>query len=382
MKVVAKGYLFILLFFVIFLGKVTGSGRISETIIKVGILSGQDRIHVKCNEKFRATDIFSMDALELEPEKDYVVTVSDGGLKIGEKNTFGKIVRFYSNKKNSFIRINGRRYRDTVLATNDKGKVTVINELGLDGYLFGVLPVEVSPEWPLEALKAQAIVSRTYVLNNLGKYDSKGYDLSSDIFSQMYRGVEVENSATNRAVTETIGFVLTYEGKLAKAYFHSSCGGFTEDIKKVWGSAFKYMEGVTCPYCKDSPRYHWEVDVSPELIKQKMNAEGYNIGDVEDIKFLSRTDSGRVDDMVIKYEGGQQVLSGHRFRMAIGPNVIKSTLMSIERSRPAFHFYGRGWGHGIGMCQWGSKGMAEKGKSFNKILKFYFPHTRIDRWSY
>lgn len=356
--------------------------RVPKTIIKVGFLTGEEDVHIKNYSDVKVVDINTSEKEELKPEKNYIAKKGQTGLSIGEFE-FSNQVRLSSPEDKEFIRINGRRYRDTVILNGmEDGTVTAVNELGVDGYLFGVLPVEVSPEWPIEALKAQAVVSRTFVMNNIGKYEDAGYDLSSDVFSQVYRGVEVEDPSSNRAVKETSGQVLTYEGDLAKAYFYSSCGGYTADIKNVWGTTLPYMEGVTCGFCKDSPRYRWNKKVTPRSLKEKLNKEGYKIGEIKDIKFLSRTSSGRIDELLVIHSRGRTALTGHKFRMAVGPDIIKSTLMSIDREKPEFSFYGRGWGHGVGMCQWGAKGMAEKGYDYVDILQFYFPGVQLERWAY
>jgi stage II sporulation protein D len=358
-----------------------------ETIVRVGFLHSESSIHVKCEAGFSVVDLFSLDKGKFKKDTDYVVQPGNDdqtdseSLKIGDK-IYNKLIRLVPGKSSVFLRINGRRYRDTVIVKNENGQLTVINELGLDGYLLGVLPVEVSPAWPIESLKAQAIVSRTYVLNNLGKYSQKGYDVSADVFSQMYRGVEVEKPQTTHAVYETAGIVLMNGGKFAKSYFHSCCGGYTENVENVWGNTIKYLKSVTCPYCKNSHQYYWSRGVSPEEIKWKLNMKGYLTGDIKDIKFRSRNDSGRIGDMIIIHSKGKLKISGHRFRMAMGPSVIKSTLMSIERKKEKFHFYGRGWGHGVGMCQWGAKGLAEKGKDYKKILKYYLPGNKISKIKY
>ncbi len=356
--------------------------RVPETIVKVGFLTEVDRIQVKNYVKIKAVDISTGEKKFLSPGKNYVFQKGREGLKFGEFQ-LGNLVRLIPVQDTEFIRINGRRYRDNIIIQqNDDGTLTAINELGVDGYLFGVLPVEVSPNWPIESLKAQAVVSRTFVMNNIDKYAHKGYGLSADVFSQVFRGGEVENPTTNRAVKETSGEVLSYNADLARGYFFSSCGGYTADVKNVWGSGIPYMEGVTCGYCKDSPRYRWNKTVSPENLKMKLNSDGYNIGEIEDIKFLSRTSSGRIDEMLIIHSLGRTALTGHSFRMVIGPDIIKSTLMSLDRDKPEFSFYGRGWGHGVGMCQWGAKGMAEKGYNYRKILKFYFPEIRVEKLTY
>ncbi|MFC2091306.1 SpoIID/LytB domain-containing protein [Elusimicrobiota bacterium] len=358
------------------------SGRVYETIVRVGLFSNAKKIHIKSHGDFRVVDVFSLDKEKLKSDTDYIVTASGQDLLVGSKR-FSKQIRFIPNKRDEFLMVNGRRYRDTILILlKDGGNLTAINELGIDGYLFGVLPVEVSPKWPIEALKAQAIVSRTYVINNIGKYDSQGYDMSSDIFSQVYRGVEVENAMTNKAVNDTSGVVLTYKGSLAKAFFHSSCGGHTESVKEVWGNSIEYLKGVVCGYCKDSPRYHWNIDIAPGIIKDKINKKGYKIGNIHDIKLLSRTGSGRIGDMYILHKQGKLLISGHKFRMAVGPDLLKSVLFAIERSAPQYRFYGRGWGHAVGMCQWGAKGLSETGRSCKYILRFYFPGTRIEQWKY
>ncbi len=355
--------------------------RMPETIIKVGILSEQRSINIRSYGKSIAVDLNLSKRIKLSPAKGYLITPYNGGIKIGE-HFLSSRVRFVSKDKKELIRFNGRRYRGTIIVKNKNDTLTMINELGIDGYLFGVLPMEVSPSWPIESLKAQAIVSRTYAINNMGKFKSRGYDLSSDIFSQVYRGMEVEDPRSNRAVKETVGKVLTYNRQITKAYFFSNCGGVTSDVRNVWGNPIKHMQGVICPYCKPSPRYHWEQHISPQFLKDKLNAAGHSVGDIKDIRFLSRTKSGRVGDMKIIHSAGKLKVTGHRFRMAVSPNIIKSTLMMLDRSKENFHFYGRGWGHGVGMCQWGAKGLAERGKSYEYILRFYFPGTRVRKWRY
>lgn len=356
--------------------------KVPETIVKIGFLDNRSRIHVKSDGDITAVDILTMEHVTLKRNRDAVVKpLADGGIQVADTE-FNSPVRFIPKKSKKFIRINGRRYRDTVVVRNEKGKLTVINELGLDGYLFGVLPVEVSPKWPMEALKAQAIVSRTYVLANLGKYGSKGYDMSSNVFSQVYRGVEVESAATNKAVKETAGMVLTYKGKLSKAFFFACCGGHTADVKKVWKNPYKYLKGIVCGFCKESPHYYWDYEITPEELRKKLKRKKIDTGIIKKIKFESRTKSGRIDGMKIKHSKGNIDITGHRFRMILGPDKIKSTLFTIDRSKPKYFFYGRGWGHGVGLCQWGSKEMAEKGKNYRSILKRYFPGTKVKKWSY
>ncbi len=368
-----------LLVFGLTAAEVYSFGRVPETIIRVAVMRDAERVNIGNDSDFNIIDVKSGRRKRLSARICEVQAVPEG-MKI-EGAEFGDFVRFVS-QSDGFMRVNERQYRDTLLLRNDGGRITVINEVGLDSYLYGVLPVEVSPGWPIEALKAQAVVSRTYVLNNLGKYGESGYDLSDDVFSQVYRGADVEAPKTNQAVNETAGKVLSSGGEIKRVYFFSCCGGYTEDISDVWGSNITHMEGVVCRYCTNSPRFHWEVHITPGDLEERLNRAGYGIGNVKNIKPAGRTNSGRVDELRIKHSGGVLKTTGHRFRMAVGPDVIKSAMFSVRDSEPDFSFHGRGWGHGVGMCQWGAKGQAQNGKGFREILDFYFPGMDVEKWSY
>ncbi|NLB35577.1 MAG: SpoIID/LytB domain-containing protein [Elusimicrobia bacterium] len=285
----------------------------------------------------------------------------------------------YISPKLEPLAVNGRSYRGNLILIPLDGKVRVINEVEVEDYLRGVLPVEVHPEWPLEALKVQAVVSRTYVYNNIGKNADKGFDLTDDVFSQVYRGKDVETENTDRAVKETRGQLIYLDGAPIPSYFFSCCGGHTEDVRKVWSGSFSHMEGVECIYCADSPRYSWSFTISPEEISDRLKSAGYFAGDILDIKLISRTNSGRIDLMELKTSTGTLSITGHQFRMALGPDNLKSALFAIDRSAPDYNFYGRGWGHGVGICQWGSRGLADQGAGFKEILKFYLPGIDIRR---
>ena len=259
----------------------------------------------------------------------------------------------------------------------------IINELGIEGYLYGVLPKEVSPSWPIEALKAQAVVSRTYVLNNIGRFEKKGYDLCSTYLSQVYGGVEVERPETTIAVEETRGEVLTYNGELAKVFFHSNSGGYTADVKYVWGMDIPYLKGRKDKYSINSPQYRWKKRIKKDFILKKLRKEGYKIGKIKRIKLKGRTRSKRVKYFIIYTDKGKIKINSNRFRMICGPEIIRSTLIeNLEMKGDSFIFEGRGWGHGVGFSQWGARNMALEGYNYRKILRFYFPGTKIEKWDY
>ena len=364
--------------------KILIAKRLPETIIRIGVLEDVQAFNVGCDTDYSAVNIITGANMDLGWKDYFLVSVNREGIKV-DNYLIGNQVRFIPKEPDGLIRVEGRRYRDTILVKKNKsGKMDVINELGIEGYLYGVMAREVSPQWNMEALKSQAIVSRTFVLKNLKKHGSKGFDLTATITSQVYGGVNSENPRSNYAVDITRGQILTYRGELIKVFFHSNSGGYTEDIRDVWGGSEKplYLPSKVSRFSKGQPHYKWEVTLSKEKIASSLRKAGYQIGRIEKMRVMGRNKSGRITYLAIYHDRGMLRIMGGKFRMALGPNLIKSTLMGVKNSRDKIYFYGRGWGHGVGMCQWGAKKMSDKGYSYRKILNFYFPHTKIEKWEY
>ena len=356
--------------------------RLPETIIRVGILENVYSFNIGGDGGFEVIDLGTGRHVKLQSDNIYLVLSTSKEIRIGDK-MFGPSLRFNSLSDNEMLRVNGRRYRDGIkVSLNSKGNLNVINELGVEGYLYGVMTQEVSPEWPIEALKAQAVVSRTYVMKNLGKYDKEGFDLSATITSQVYGGGEAEDPRTSKAVDLTRGEVITYKGELIKSFFHSNCGGYTEDVTNAWEGEERlpYLKGRACYFCKGSHQYNWEKTIDKKVLQEKLNGNGYDVEEIEKIKILDRSPSGRVIYLKIYRQGGHLKIRASTFRMVMGPNLIKSTLFAMEHMGNRIKFYGRGWGHGVGMCQWGAKGMAERGANYRQILQYYYPETKIEKW--
>jgi len=357
-------------------------GRLPETIIRIGILEDVYSVNIGADADFEAIDLGTAEHFRLEGSNIYLVLPTPQGIKVGEK-IFGPSVRFNSCSDGEMLRVNGRRYRDAIkVSLGSKGNLNVINELGVEGYLYGVMTREVSPEWSMEALKAQAVVSRTYVMKNLGKHDKQGFDLSATITSQVYGGVEAEDDRTSKAVDLTQGEVITYKGDPIKSFFHSNCGGHTEDVSNAWEGEeeLPYLKGRPCPFCKESYQYYWEEIIRKDIIEENLNKNGHNVEDIKKIRVLDRNSSGRVTYLGVYHNRGRLKIRASNFRMAMGPNLIRSTLFAMEQMGNRIKFYGRGWGHGVGMCQWGAKGMAEKGANYRQILQYYYPQTKIEKW--
>jgi stage II sporulation protein D len=374
--------IFILAFFLCISG-LAAAQRIPDSIIRVGLLQDVASFNLTCEGPYHLYELSTGNQDTIAESNDYLVKTDGKKITVGG-NSFTPPLRLVNDEVGSLIRINGHRYRDSVLVTLNNGKITVINELGIEDYLCGILPREVSPAWPLESLKAQAVVSRTYALRNLRRHDRAGFDLCTQTHCQVYGGVEAEDGRSNAAVEATRGVLLVYDGQMAQTLFHASCGGHTENPNNVWAwdsVAPCYLEGVKDKLCDNSPHHRWENKVGADYIRKRLQKSGYDVGSITKIRIAGTNSSGRTKILKIKHSKGQLSIAAAKFRMAVDPWLIRSTLFkSIERKGDAFVFTGLGWGHGVGMCQWGAKEMAEKGRSYEEILKFFYPGTDVEQW--
>ena len=275
------------------------------------------------------------------------------------------------------LSINGITYRGDIQITETGKGLDVINKVELEGYLKGVLPKEAHSFWPFAALKAQAIASRSFAAAEALRHRKDDYDLTADTFSQVYGGSSAERWRTNKAVDATRGKVMEYEGKVLPGYFHSCCGGHTENILKVWGVSIKPLLGVKCPWCRWTPHFRWQVRIPTKSILERLNNAGYYVKKIDDIKEGPRDDSGRLEYVSVR-SGNQwnEIPVGH-FSSAIGRRDIKSSNFKVKKYPRFYLFSGYGWGHGVGMCQWGAFGLALRWKSEKGIIEQYYPGVKI-----
>ena len=275
------------------------------------------------------------------------------------------------------LQVNGKSYRGMLELNNVLNKLLVINVLKLEEYLFSVVPSEIPSSWPLEALKAQAVSARTYTYYHLQKRSKKKfYDLDSTTNFQVYKGLEAENMATTQAVEETAGEIMLYQYKPILAYFHSTCGGKTADDEFVWsGENLPYLKSKRCGYCQDSPNYKWETELTLDELNRYLGKKYKKIGPIEDLSF--QKDQGRVTQVKIKHKYGSLNISGNNFRLLFPLKKIKSTFFKSQQTRKGLHLTGHGWGHGVGLCQWGARGMANQGFNYKSILQHYYDKVRI-----
>lgn len=298
-----------------------------------------------------------------------------------------------SQFKSKRLEIIGTRVRINLKPVN--GKVTVLPKgpradiiaiLNLEEYLRGVLPAEMPKDWPLEALKAQAVASRTFALYRKRAREKAGavFHVESTVMDQVYRtfdfeaGPEFEN--VFQAVRETEGMILVTPGEnpvpLA-AYFHADCGGHTEDARAVWGEA-----GVGTAVCPHASPSEWKTEFSLSEIESRVKASLKNLPpsvSLMGLEALGKTVSGRVENVRLVWSDGEETLMpAHAFRMSLGHDRVRSTNFRLTVSAEnRIHIIGQGAGHGVGLCQHGARHMAQNGKSFREILKHYYPNSRL-----
>ena len=346
--------------------------RVEVKEVTVGSLGAMKVIDLATNKK------------ERWPPGRYLFTSEDGKLRF-DGRAVGTKWRFESEDADKFLECAGLGYRGALVVRSVEGdRVTVVNELSIDDYLKGVLPREVIVTWPDQALRVQAVASRTYLASHLGSHSKQGFDLCSEVHCQVYGGMAKEHPKTNDAVESTRDQVLVYGGKPISAFFHSHCGGSTEQVQPVWGPANKpYLPRKKCGYCKANPRYTWSLSLRGEEILSALRAKTAVKGaKLKTLRVKKKSMSGRTQTITVVTDAGTYDLSGNEFRIALHPEKIRSTLWTeFKRHGDGYQFQGKGWGHGVGMCQWGAKGQAEAGRDYRDILDFYYPHSELRKWS-
>lgn len=365
--------------------KAASSRRLPETVLKIGIVQSAKSFNLSCQGTYNLFEYRTGKKANIKPLNDYLVRVAGrDGIRF-DGMRFSSPLRIVSMDQKNRIQINGRRYRDNVIVYASTGALTVVNEVGLESYICGILPREIDPGWTMEALKTQAIISRTYALRNLRRHEGAFFDLCADQHCQVYGGSDSEEKESTKAVALTRGEVVVYKGILAQTFFHASCAGHTEDPSYIWSippSQLPYLRGVTCKFCKSSPYHRWQTQLTGGAIREKLNAAGFKIGPIAMIGRSGTTSSGRVRNIRIKQTNGISIdVPAAKFRTYISPWQIKSTFINgIVKKDDSYQFTGKGWGHGVGLCQWGAKVMADRKYTYRQILKYYYPGTIVERW--
>lgn len=415
-----------------------------ESTIRVGILSNQEKVLISADTNFVILNgetgrlLIHLVAGEKATiaVKEKIITINGKQVK-AEKFSVSPVQ--FSGE--DYIKVNEKQYRGNIdiHLTHGKTGLTIVNTLPIEQYLYGVIAREMSPSWHLEALKAQAVAARTYALYNLNKHQGDNYDVCATTDCQVYSGRESEVPQVIKAVDDTSGQVIMSQGKVIPAYFHSSSGGYTENSENVWGTYQPYLRGVV-DYDQNSPQYKWEKKLTTNELKTAISKAGYTIGTIKAIELApltykpistpERGVSGRVKVIQFIGSNGSAQLTGEQLRKILG---LKSTLFDVsvmapveqdvefnitknigERDRKIVEINlppireqgfitdkkelhrisgksneiivisGYGWGHGLGLSQWGAKAMADKGPQgdstyFKEILKHYYQGTTIKK---
>lgn len=328
----------------------------------------------------------------------------------------------------SFISFQKREYRGIFEIICRAGSLLPINIVPLENYVKGVMKMEIAPFFSREAQKAQAVVARTYALYRKMQSSHRDYDVLPTAMDQVYAGVNGEDPKLSRAVDATRGEVLYYGEEPAFTVYHSESGGFTESAENVWGKNFPYLQARRIPFPTASPRSSWMLSLQPSQLVDALHKMGYPVQQVFHMTIASRTPSGRAKTIALATDTGTISVKGAAFRMALGPNKLKSTLIEVEAipqtvqvvtkalenpypyvdegqvrvSREAyvnseaekinalfattaqymaqrFLISGKGWGHGVGLSQWDAHAMAKRGFGYKQILQFFYPGTRLVR---
>ena len=356
------------------------AGATEPPIVRVGVVLDQPLLHIDGDDPIDATDPSTRSITPLRGGPWIVRAVGEGMVVGG--TTFGPVVRLTTRA--GFVRVNGLAYRGVIeLRRTSMARLTAINEVDLEGYLYGVIKGEMDPHWPQEAVKAQAVAARTLAVANLAEADTKhpgaGYSLRATTDSQVYLGVAGEDPAAEAAVDATRGVVATYRGRPIFAAYHSNSGGHTEDSENVWGRAYPYLRGVPDPYALAAPS-QWAARVSLPVVEAELREGGVAVAGLRGVEPDRVTPWGRSVTVRLVEEGGRtRVINANQFRRLLGSEVIRSTMFTITRDGGDLDFSGRGSGHGVGLDQWGARMLALQGRTFEQILSFYYTGIVIER---
>jgi stage II sporulation protein D len=331
------------------------------------------------------------------------ILLIDSVIKISDK-TFSNEQIIISPDEPYIFNMNGKKYRGKLkLITNPDGvSFDGVNIIPIESYLAGVAGAEMPNYWEPEALKAQVIAARTYCLYTKKRFgQNRKWDVGKTAAHQVYKGIDAESAAIWNAVNQTKGMVLTCKQSNGKedifpSYYSSTCGGHTENSKNVFGDSFPPLDGVSCPYCKDvaKPKFFfwpmYQIDKSDATSRLFQRYEKIRqLGDINDINIARETDYGDFSRStmieLLSSNGDKELLRAEDFRLAIDSTgrKIKSACFQLEDLDDCWAFLsGRGWGHGVGMCQCGAEGMARQGKTARQILSYYYPESKILKIEY
>ncbi|MBE9028873.1 SpoIID/LytB domain-containing protein [filamentous cyanobacterium LEGE 11480] len=314
------------------------------------------------------------------------VAVREGGRVALDKWKSG-VISVQPKDANGVIWIGDRWYRGRVVIVPSGNGLTAVNWVDVEQYLYSVLGGEMSGSWHQEALKAQAVAARTYALYKQESSRNRLYDVVDTTASQVYRGIQDESTGTQLAVNATKGQVVTYNNRLILAAFHSSAGGKTDNVEEIWTRPLPYLRSVA-DFDQDAPVFRWNKTFSQSEISRLIGCKG---GTVKAFQPVAKTAGERVKKMVVQTNKGNCVYKGRQIqqklklrstKFAVRP--VYKPIASANQKQPTkvidrFEVVGSGFGHGLGLSQYGALGMAKKGYNYQQIVTHYYKNTRLSK---
>ena len=348
--------------------------------IRVAIIRADPQIDLQIHGRFKISALHTGTPIQEGRRLPQVpVRAVPQGIAFGEQILpyFGVRIEPESN---AAISLNGRRLRGTIEIVRQQNlTLLVVNNVSLEEYLRGVLSKEAPDYWPEEALKAVAIAARTYALYQRFTKESSDYDVTGDVMSQDYGGKTAEKAATTRAVKATAGWFIRYQGKLFPTFYHSTCGGMTENGRVMGPYNLAPLQGgIVCSFCTASPFFHWQRRLTKADVGWALRNSAYrSIGQVLNLHVTKQTATGRAEEITIVGTQRTLRLTGYDLRSLLGFERIRSAFFSVEAVGDDFLLDGHGWGHGVGLCQWGAAELARRGLSAPEILAYYYPGVEL-----
>ena len=275
------------------------------------------------------------------------------------------------------LRVGSRKVAGRVRLIARRGELLAVAVEPFEAYVAAVVSREVPPRFHPEALAAMAVAVRTYAVGAAAKPRDPAYDVVAGVEDQVFDGMDGIAAAFREAADRTRGVVVRYRGELARTVYHSTCGGRTEDARSAWGKDIPYLRAQSCDDCADSPVYRWEYRMSEAEGRRVAGALGVPPGKDLRIAVAGRTPTGRASRVRVSSGGVSRELQAAEFRKVAGYAKVRSLKMEIVPVAGEWRFTGEGWGHGVGLCQFGANGMARRGAGFREILARYYPGTEI-----
>jgi stage II sporulation protein D len=344
--------------------------------VRIALGDGLRHVEIGAAEAVRVLDPAGVPLFSVAGPRILRVVPSGTGLDVvGARRTELRALRFEAHR--GPFRVGVREYIGALEVSRQPQGLLLVNELPMEEYVGGTVRGEASDRWPAEALRALAVVARTYAVYQQGRGAGKAFHMVAGNQDQNFAGWVVEGSPAREAARATAGQVLTWEGRVFATFYHSDSGGFTEAARHVFSGEVPPILGVRDEFSMESPNYTWTMTISLAAIGERLRRGGLDVGQVSGVTILERSPSFRVARLAVEHSRGTSTLRGADFRRLIGYDALKSTLFVPTPQNGAVRFEGRGWGHGVGLSQFGAKGMADRGYTYPQILEHYYPGTAL-----